>query len=327
MAKIGEGDARWIVSERTDGKNVGNWHWSEYNLLPFFKQNLPLEIESVTISDGDFTATITKLDKTEGDFNAMNRKGKTIFVWDISLTLKWKGTVNGTEYTGTADVSEIYNDEDGPYRVSVKSDKDSSEVNPLKEVIRKKLSEAVKPSIKKILEKATEQINVQSPVEVKRVLSQDKPVMVRQSVTTSSGTSTTSFSTMTLKQTVVFEVPAPPLFESFTDERRVSAYTQGPAQIVPKPGGAFSLFGGSVTGEMITVDTNKKIVQKWRFSSWPENHFSQVTLDFEESGGRTTIVLTQTGVPSSDFDRTKTGWEEFFWRRIRGLFGWSYKLR
>ena len=27
MAKIGEGDPRWIVSERQDGRNVNQWHW------------------------------------------------------------------------------------------------------------------------------------------------------------------------------------------------------------------------------------------------------------------------------------------------------------
>jgi hypothetical protein len=27
MAKVGEGDARWIVAERQDGTNVNQWHW------------------------------------------------------------------------------------------------------------------------------------------------------------------------------------------------------------------------------------------------------------------------------------------------------------
>ena len=27
MAKWGEGDPRWIVEHRDDGKNVGGWHW------------------------------------------------------------------------------------------------------------------------------------------------------------------------------------------------------------------------------------------------------------------------------------------------------------
>ena len=38
MAKIGEGDARWIVSERQDGTNVHNWHWSEKDVMPWARQ-------------------------------------------------------------------------------------------------------------------------------------------------------------------------------------------------------------------------------------------------------------------------------------------------
>ena len=28
MAKLGEGDERWIVKERADGQNCNNWHWT-----------------------------------------------------------------------------------------------------------------------------------------------------------------------------------------------------------------------------------------------------------------------------------------------------------
>lgn len=31
MAKVGEGDPRWIVTGREDGKNVNNWHWYVIN--------------------------------------------------------------------------------------------------------------------------------------------------------------------------------------------------------------------------------------------------------------------------------------------------------
>jgi hypothetical protein len=35
MAKLGEGDARWIVAERQDGTNVGAWHWCAMRLCWF----------------------------------------------------------------------------------------------------------------------------------------------------------------------------------------------------------------------------------------------------------------------------------------------------
>mmetsp|Transcript_12156 Transcript_12156/g.30794 ORF Transcript_12156/g.30794 Transcript_12156/m.30794 type:complete len:116 (-) Transcript_12156:1229-1576(-) len=41
MALKGEGDPRWIVEEREDGKNLNAWHWEERNLLPWIKSRLP----------------------------------------------------------------------------------------------------------------------------------------------------------------------------------------------------------------------------------------------------------------------------------------------
>ena len=40
MAKVGEGDERWIVKEREDGKNCNGWHWSETNLTEWSKERL-----------------------------------------------------------------------------------------------------------------------------------------------------------------------------------------------------------------------------------------------------------------------------------------------
>ena len=36
MAKLGEEDPRWIVSDRPDGTNNG-WHWEETNKMTFCK--------------------------------------------------------------------------------------------------------------------------------------------------------------------------------------------------------------------------------------------------------------------------------------------------
>eukprot|EP01126_Amoeba_proteus_P037693 TRINITY_DN38_c0_g1_i11.p1 TRINITY_DN38_c0_g1~~TRINITY_DN38_c0_g1_i11.p1 ORF type:complete len:252 (-),score=34.10 TRINITY_DN38_c0_g1_i11:183-938(-) len=224
-----------------------------------------------------------------------------------------------------------------PYpQVTVKSDKESSENAPVRDLLRKELSEVLRPIVQKVMDRAKESINIQSPVVVHRVITTDSPVVLKSSSSSLSSSSkqstiessnSSTCGTKSLKQIVVFEVPPPPLFESFIDERRVSAYTQGPAKISPQPGGSFEMFGGAVSGQILSIETNSKLVQKWRFNTWPKDHYSEVTMEFLDQGGRTQITLLQTGIPSQDFDRTKSGWEEFFWRRIKGLFGWHYKLK
>jgi activator of HSP90 ATPase len=60
----------------------------------------------------------------------------------------------------------------------------------------------------------------------------------------------------------------------------VSAYTQSAAVISSEAGSQFNIMNGSITGEMVTVVKNEKIVQKWRLKHWPADVFSNVTLMF-----------------------------------------------
>lgn len=55
MAKWGEGDPRWLVEDRSDGKNVNKWHWEEFNKIEWAKARLSellvgFQTEGVTIT-------------------------------------------------------------------------------------------------------------------------------------------------------------------------------------------------------------------------------------------------------------------------------------
>ena len=143
--------------------------------------------------------------------------------------------------------------------------------------------------------------------------------------TTSSGQ---TLQVKTISQTVKFETDSRAIFETLLDAGRVSAFTGSAAQISAEKGSAFKLFGGSVVGITEDAVPGQRIAQKWRFASWPAGHYSQVLIEIQDKGGSKCLVkLTQTGVPESDYDRTRIGWEEHFWRRIKGVFGWSYKMK
>ena len=32
MAAVGEGDSRWVVEHREDGRNVNSWHWDQLDV-------------------------------------------------------------------------------------------------------------------------------------------------------------------------------------------------------------------------------------------------------------------------------------------------------
>lgn len=68
------------------------------------------------------------------------------------------------------------------------------------------------------------------------------------------------------------------LYEILMDNRSWKAFTQSNAQISKEVGGMFSIFDGAVTGINVQLQENKLIVQKWRFSSWADGHYSNVSL-------------------------------------------------
>ena len=81
MAKFGEGDARWIVEDRSDGKNVGNWHWSEKDCLEWTRERLKQLLEGLTLlDDGAMTVQTTSVDSVEGEAFANTRKNKIMWV-------------------------------------------------------------------------------------------------------------------------------------------------------------------------------------------------------------------------------------------------------
>ena len=41
MAKWGEGDERWIVTDRDDGANVNGWHWEEKERMHWIRERVP----------------------------------------------------------------------------------------------------------------------------------------------------------------------------------------------------------------------------------------------------------------------------------------------
>lgn len=101
---------------------------------------------------------------------------------------------------------------------------------------------------------------------------------------------------------------------------------------------------------------NKKIVMLWRFNSWPPGminsedliyilsqtlscipfrflnfhlsfleHYSTVTIELTQKDDRTELKFLQTGIPSSDFERTKNGWNQYYWSSIKQTFGIGMK--
>jgi hypothetical protein len=74
------------------------------------------------------------------------------------------------------------------------------------------------------------------------------------------------------------------------------------------------------------LDIDAKIVQKWRLSSWPRDHYSSVTLTLIDKGDRTLVKLAQTGVPVGEKDQVMSGWSAYYWNPMKAAFGFGAGL-
>jgi activator of HSP90 ATPase len=122
-----------------------------------------------------------------------------------------------------------------------------------------------------------------------------------------------------------FRTTAEELFQTFTDPNRIAAFTRSPPKVFEgaREGGKFELFGGNVSGEYLTLDSPKTIVQSWRLNQWPAGHHSRLQIDFDQNDVDhvTMMRVSWTGVPIGQEDVTRRNWGEYYVRSIKTTFG------
>lgn len=150
------------------------------------------------------------------------------------------------------------------------------------------------------------------------------------STTSGSGTSSSrpsSVNTTTVSATDEFRTTAEQLYQTFTDPQRLAAFTRAPPRVFEgaKEGGKFSIFDGNVSGEFVTLEAPKKIVQKWRLAQWPEGHSSTQEIFFDQNDldQVTNMRVTWTGVPVGQEEVVQRNWEGYYVRSIKQTFGFG----
>jgi uncharacterized protein YndB with AHSA1/START domain len=124
----------------------------------------------------------------------------------------------------------------------------------------------------------------------------------------------------------VFKASRKRVYEALTDAKQFNKVTQlsaavqsgmapatPTAEIANAPGGAFSFFGGYVTGRNVELVPNERIVQAWRAGSWPPGIYSIVKFDLVEQGSDTKMVFDHTGFPKGEAEHLVEGWKTNYW--------------
>jgi activator of HSP90 ATPase len=136
-----------------------------------------------------------------------------------------------------------------------------------------------------------------------------------------------------IHQEPVFKVSRKRIYEALTDAKQFDKVIQmsgavksgmakapNPPEIGREAGGAFSLFGGYVTGRHIELVPDERIVQ-WRAGGWDPGIYSIARFELVEQGAGTKIVFDHTGFPKGDGEHLAAGWKMNYWEPLEKLLG------
>lgn len=335
MAKLGEGDNRWIVKERDDGKNCNGWHWSETNLTEWSKERLTeLLVGIVGLDEGSSSGwcKVTKMEKCSGDVTVQSRKQKKFPLYELEIKLKWEGQIWDAEgklkaeAAGHIKIPDLSEETYDDLEMTIVLDDETKDKIPLKDAMRttgaKRIREACILFVKQLKE------SISTGTDTANVNKKPPPsARVNSTYVTSSAEASR---TADLNFKYSFAPPPHVLYETFLDTNRIRGATASDASMSSAVGGKFSMFSGSVEGENVSLTPfdeaagKATIVWKWRFSTWQPGHFSTVTLAFSKrDDGSTELDLSQVGVPEDERERTEKGWKGLLLDRLKAMLGGS----
>ena len=121
----------------------------------------------------------------------------------------------------------------------------------------------------------------------------------------------------TIRQVVNFDIPPHEVYELLMESKKHSQLTGSHANISRKVGGKFTAYDGYIDGVNLEIIEDKKIVQKWRGSDWPQGHYSIATFELKKSNSGTKLIFTQTDVPEEQYEPISQGWFEHYWNKIK----------
>jgi activator of HSP90 ATPase len=131
-----------------------------------------------------------------------------------------------------------------------------------------------------------------------------------------------------IHQEVTFRASALQVYHALTDPRRfdkvvlASGALQAmglpitPCEISGELGGAFSLFGGYITGRHVEMSPGVRLVQAWRADSWAPHIYSIVRFELSERPEGARLSFDHTGFPDDEAVSLATGWRKHYWEPL-----------
>lgn len=115
--------------------------------------------------------------------------------------------------------------------------------------------------------------------------------------------------------------PAKAIYEAWLDSAKHTAMTGSPASASRQVGGEFTAWDGYIRGKNLLLIENKKIVQSWRSSEFPEEAPDSVlSVLLTEREGITEVELEHSDIPPGQGVQYQSGWIEFYANPMQKFF-------
>ncbi|XP_053118256.1 activator of 90 kDa heat shock protein ATPase homolog 1 isoform X2 [Hemicordylus capensis] len=331
-------------------------HRTERDASNWSSEKLKTLLLAIRAENAEGSCEVTEVSKLDGEASINNRKGKLIFFYEWNIKLAWTGTSNtGVKYKGHVEIPNLSDENDvDEIEISVGLAKDEPDTNLLalmKQEGVKQISDALGTYISTLKTEFTqgmilptvngEQSQPESAPHPFRKTEEHRaaePVVGNALKSKSVGV---KIPTCKINLKDIFPTSPDELYRVFITQEMVQAFTHSPAVVEADKGGKFQLLNGSVSGEFTELVPEKQIAMKWRFKSWPEGcatllmlgfilallgHFATITLTFNDRAGETEVCMEGRGIPANEEERTREGWQRYYFESIKQTFGYGARL-
>ena len=124
-----------------------------------------------------------------------------------------------------------------------------------------------------------------------------------------------------IHQEVVFDADPARVYRALVDAGEFSQVTGAPSTGSGGEGGAFTAFGGHITGRQIELVPNQLVVQAWRAKTWPAGCYSIARFELRAEGEGTRLVFDHDGFPDDQREHLAAGWTANYWEPMRKHLG------
>lgn len=124
-----------------------------------------------------------------------------------------------------------------------------------------------------------------------------------------------------IKLTKTFAVKPKVIYTAWLNSKGHSKMTGSKAKINPKVNSGFIAWDGYISGKTTELKTDKKIVQKWRTTEFPEHaqdSLLEVKLSPVQSG--TKLTIEHKNIPDGQAESYKKGWKDFYFKPMEKYF-------